>query len=66
MSPVRLASANSAREYLFARDAAAFITWMINTFGKENVALEIQPSFQEEQIKYNKFLIMLSEAYVLD
>ena len=42
-----------------------FITWMINTFGKENVALEIQPSFQEEQIKYNKFLIMLSEAYGL-
>lgn len=42
-----------------------FITWIINTFGKENVALEIQPSRQEDQIKYNKFLIMLSEAYEL-
>lgn len=40
-----------------------FIEWIINTFGKENVALEIQPSFQEEQIKYNQFLIKVSECY---
>ena len=32
------------------------ITWMCKTFGKDNVALEIQPSFQQDQIDYNKFL----------
>lgn len=42
-----------------------FIDWMIKIFGKENVALEIQPSRQEEQIKYNKFLIELSKEYEL-
>ena len=41
------------------------IGWMIDTFGKENIALEIQPSFQQEQIDYNKFLIQLSKYYGL-
>lgn len=40
-----------------------FITWLIHTFGKENIALEIQPSFQQDQIDYNKFLMTLSKAY---
>lgn len=40
-----------------------FIDWMIKTFEKENIALEIQPSLQEEQIEYNKFLIKLGEYY---
>lgn len=41
------------------------ITWMCKTFGKDNVALEIQPSFQQDQIDYNKFLLTLSDAYDL-
>lgn len=42
-----------------------FITWCVDMFGKENFALEIQPSEQEDQIIYNQFLLTLSEAYDL-
>lgn len=41
----------------------SFITWMIDVFGIENIALEIQPSSQQEQIDYNKFILTLSKAY---
>lgn len=42
-----------------------FITWGINTFGKEYFFLEVQPCLEdnEEQITVNKKLFMLSEAY---
>ena len=39
-----------------------FIMTMKNFFG-DNFYLEIQPSFMEEQIDYNKFVLKLSEAY---
>lgn len=39
-----------------------FIVTMRNFFG-DNFYLEIQPSFMEEQIEYNKFILKLSEAY---
>ena len=42
-----------------------FLTWCINTFGKENIFLEIQPNDDIEQVEYNKFLLMLSKAYDL-
>lgn len=42
-----------------------YIKFCIDTFGKENVFLEIQPSFKEEQVEYNKFLMTLSSAYNL-
>lgn len=40
-----------------------FVTWMINVFGKDNITFEIQPSYQQDQIDYNKFLMALSNAY---
>lgn len=39
-----------------------FIMTMKNFFG-DNFYLEIQPSFMEEQIEYNKFVLKLSEGY---
>lgn len=41
----------------------SFIVWMKETFGDSNIVLEIQPSYQEEQIQYNKFLLKLSKVY---
>lgn len=42
-----------------------FVIFCKNTFGEENVFLEIQPSDSEEQKIYNKFLFTLSKAYNL-
>lgn len=42
-----------------------YITFCKDTFGAENVYLEIQPSDKIEQIEYNKFLFTLSKAYGL-
>ena len=53
----------STNDVQYKQKIHEFITWLINTFGKENISLEIQPSYQTEQIEYNKFLMMLSEAY---
>lgn len=44
------------------RKIHSFITTMKRLFG-EDFYLELQPSFQEEQINYNKFLLSLSKAY---
>ena len=40
-----------------------FIRWCIGVFGKENFALELQPSDAEEQIAVNKTLIKFAEYY---
>ena len=44
-----------------------FITWCIDIFGKDNFAIEIQPSKKEiqgnSQIEFNKFAIQLAKAY---
>ena len=42
-----------------------FVRWCIKTFGQENVALEIQPSNTEEQIKVNKIIIGFANYYKL-
>ena len=42
-----------------------YISFCKEVFGEENVYLEIQPSHDEEQINYNKFLFTLSKAYNL-
>ena len=42
-----------------------YITFCKEVFGEENVFLEIQPSDNEEQIIYNKFIFTLSRAYNL-
>ena len=34
---------------------AAFVNWCVSTFGKENFAVEIQPSDNSEQISFNKW-----------
>ena len=46
----------------YKRQIHTFITQMVNTFG-DNFYLELQPSFQTDQIEYNKFLLKLSKAY---
>ena len=40
-----------------------FIKWCINVFGKDNFALELQPSDAEEQIEVNKTLVKLANHY---
>ncbi|ALS22085.1 PHP domain-containing protein [Paenibacillus naphthalenovorans] len=42
-----------------------FINWCINTFGKENFFIEIQPAWSEEQIYCNKKLIPIAKHYGL-
>lgn len=42
-----------------------YIKFIKEVFGEENVFLEIQPSDNEEQIAYNKFVFSLSKAYNL-
>ena len=42
-----------------------YIKYCKEVFGEENVYLEIQPSSDEEQIAYNKFILKLSKAYNL-
>ena len=42
-----------------------FVRWCIKVFGKENVALEIQPSDSEEQVKVNKTIIGFANYYQL-
>lgn len=39
-----------------------FISWCKNMFPND-FAFEMQPSFDEEQVSYNKFLIKMSECY---
>lgn len=45
--------------------ANEFIRWCIDAFGKENFALELQPSDNEDQIKVNKTLIKMAAHYGL-
>lgn len=40
-----------------------FIQWCLNTFGRENFVLELQPSDAEEQIIVNKTLIKFAKHY---
>ena len=40
-----------------------FVRWCIETFGKDNFALELQPSDNEEQITVNAILIRLANHY---
>jgi len=51
------------KDPIYKEKVLTLINWMINTFGKENIAFEIQPSNQIEQIEYNKFLIKMGKAY---
>ena len=43
--------------------ANEFVRWCINTFGKENFAIELQPSDSEEQVAVNPILIKLANHY---
>ena len=40
-----------------------FVRWCIKIFGKENFALELQPSDSEEQIAVNKVLVKFANHY---
>ena len=42
-----------------------FIPWLIASFGKENVQLEMQSADSEEQIMCNKFIIRLAQYFDL-
>lgn len=44
-------------------EANAFVRWCIATFGKDNFALELQPSDSEEQTTVNKVLVRLAKHY---
>lgn len=43
--------------------ANEFVKWCLNIFGQDNVALEIQPSDSEEQIKVNNVIVKLAKHY---
>ena len=45
--------------------ANSFVKWCIGVFGKENVALEMQPSDNEEQTIVNRAIIKLATHYQL-
>lgn len=45
--------------------ANSFIKWCVGVFGKENVALEMQPSDNEEQVIVNRAIIKLATHYQL-
>lgn len=44
-----------------------FLNWCVNTFGKENFVIELQPSKPEvqgyDQVEFNKFALKLSKHY---
>lgn len=42
-----------------------FLTWCIKVFGQENFFIELQPSYSEEQIVFNKKAIEIASAYKL-
>lgn len=42
--------------------AKKFVSWVINSFGKENVRFELQVSDSDDQIAYNRGQIKLSKA----
>lgn len=44
------------------RKVYKYIDFCKSTFGEDDFYLELQPSFNEEQIRYNKFLINLSKT----
>ena len=54
-----LAAATLAKDVPWAR---RFVTWVINSFGKENVRFELQVSDSNDQIAYNRGQIKLSKA----
>lgn len=50
----------------YRRDIQAFISWCINTFGKEYFSIEIQPNIGgTEQWKYNALAVKIAKAYGL-
>ena len=54
-----LAAATLAKDVPWAK---RFVTWVIRTFGRENVRFELQVSDSEDQIAYNRGQIKLSNA----
>lgn len=43
-------------------DAKDFIKWCLTWFGKDNFAIEIQPSHKPEQVKFNQWAKKLADA----
>lgn len=43
----------------------SFLSWCINTFGKENVALEVQPAVSEDQLTVNNIMPSIAAAFDL-
>jgi DNA polymerase-3 subunit alpha len=44
---------------------AEHIEWCIDMFGQDDFYIEMQPNLFEEQIKYNKMLVNIAQAYEL-
>ena len=44
---------------------ADFIEWCIDTFGEEDLYLEMQPNLSQSQINYNKLIVNIAKAYEL-
>jgi DNA polymerase III alpha subunit len=43
----------------------SFLSWCINTFGKENIALEVQPAVSEDQLTVNNIMPSIAAAFDL-
>lgn len=47
------------------QDIVNFLTWCINTYGKENFSLEVQPARSEEQMIVNRRMSSIAKAFDL-
>ncbi len=43
----------------------SFLSWCVDTFGKENVALEVQPAISEDQLVVNNMMPSIAAAFDL-
>ncbi len=43
----------------------SFLSWCVNTFGKENVALEVQPATSDDQLVVNNMMPSIAAAFDL-
>ncbi len=43
----------------------SFLSWCINTFGKDNVALEVQPAVSKDQLTVNELMPSIAKAFDL-
>jgi DNA polymerase-3 subunit alpha len=49
----------------YKRNIHNLVNWCINIFGKDDFYIELQPSDMIEQVEFNKYALIIAEAYKL-